>query len=137
LKLNCRSTEFIQWIQPKKILGSQSLPIDFVSIDTRNLIGAEHGCFIALVGSFRSGLQFIEAAYQQNIRVFILTEPPGIQHADAVYLIVDDPIKALQTIASVHRSRVDFPILAVAGKNGKTTVKEWLYELIKIGRAHV
>jgi alanine racemase len=131
LKLNCRSTEFIQWIQPKKVLGSQTLPIDFVSIDTRNLIGTEHGCFIALVGIFRSGLQFIEAAYQQNVRVFILTESPSIQHADAVYLIVDDPIKALQSIASVHRSRVDFPILAIAGKNGKTTVKEWLYELIK------
>ena len=131
MKLNCRSTDFIQWIQPKKVLGSTSLPIDFVSIDTRNLIGAEHGCFIALAGSFRSGLEFVEAAYHQNIRVFILSEPPSIQHEDAVYLIVNDPIKALQTLASVHRSRVNFPILAIAGKNGKTTVKEWLYELIK------
>lgn len=131
MKLNCRSTDFIQWIQPKKVLGSTSLPIDFVSIDTRNLIGAEHGCFIALAGSFRSGLEFVESAYHQNIRVFILSEPPSIQHEDAVYLIVNDPIKALQTLASVHRSRVNFPILAIAGKNGKTTVKEWLYELIK------
>lgn len=131
MKLNYWSTDFIQWIQPKKVLGSTTLPIDFVSIDTRNLIGAEHGCFIALPGSFRSGLQFVDAAYEKNIRVFIMTEPPTIQHSDAVYLLVEDPIYALQTLASFHRSKMDFPILAIAGKNGKTTVKEWLYELIK------
>ena len=73
MKLGYLTTDFIDWIQPQKVLGKGVLPIDFVSIDSRTLFGAKNGCFIALKGSFRSGEHFVEAAYQQNIRVFLLT----------------------------------------------------------------
>lgn len=131
MKLNYLTTDFIEWIKPKQVLGDAVLPIDFVSIDSRTLFGAKNGCFIALKGSFRSGENFVEDAYQQNIRVFLLTQTPLIIHEDAVYLVVEDPIHALQLIASKHRSSITYPIVAIAGKNGKTTVKEWLYEIIK------
>jgi len=131
LKLGYLTTDFIDWIQPQKVLGKGVLPIDFVSIDSRTLFGAKNGCFIALKGNFRSGEHFVEAAYQQNIRVFLLTQAPSIVHEDAVYLLVEDPVHSLQLIASKHRSSITYPIVAIAGKNGKTTVKEWLYEIIK------
>jgi alanine racemase len=131
LKLGYLTTDFIDWIQPQKVLGKGVLPIDFVSIDSRTLFGAKNGCFIALKGNFRSGEHFVEAAYQQNIRVFLLTQAPSIVHEDAVYLLVEDPVHSLQLIASKHRSSITYPIVAITGKNGKTTVKEWLYEIIK------
>ena len=131
MKLGYLTTDFIDWIQPQKVLGKGVLPIDFVSIDSRTLFGAKNGCFIALQGNFRSGEHFVEAAYQQNIRVFLLTQAPSIVHEDAVYLLVEDPVHSLQLIASKHRSSITYPIVAIAGKNGKTTVKEWLYEIIK------
>ncbi|MFM7594986.1 MAG: alanine racemase [Flavobacteriales bacterium] len=131
MKLNYFTSDFIEWIQPQKVLGDEVLPIDFVSIDSRSLFGAKNGCFIALKGSFRSGEDFVEAAYQQNIRVFLITRIPSTVHTDAVYLLVKDTLQALQLIASKHRQSITYPIVAIAGKNGKTTVKEWLYEIVK------
>ena len=101
------------------------------STDSRNLLGGKNGCFVALKGHFRSGEQFIESAYQKNVRVFISSQIPALIHPDAVYLIVEQPLKALQLIASMHRKTITCPVVAIAGKNGKTTVKEWVYELIK------
>jgi alanine racemase len=131
LKLAFHSSDVVQWIQPLRIIGELDLPIQFISTDSRNLLGGKNGCFVALKGHFRSGEQFIESAYQKNVRVFISSQIPALIHPDAVYLIVEQPLKALQLIASMHRKTITCPVVAIAGKNGKTTVKEWVYELIK------
>ena len=45
----------------------------------------------------------------------------------ANFLVVDDTLKALQTLAAHHRSKFGIPIVGITGSDGKTIVKEWLY----------
>ncbi len=37
-------------------------------------------------------------------------------------------LAALQQLATVHRQSFHYPVLGITGSNGKTIVKEWLYQ---------
>ena len=43
---------------------------------------------------------------------------------------VPDPLHALQKLAATHRRRFSYPVIGITGSNGKTVVKEWLYQLL-------
>ena len=45
---------------------------------------------------------------------------------ETCYLIVDDTLRALQGMASLHRQQFKIPVVAITGSNGKTTTKEML-----------
>ena len=131
MKLNFSPAAIISLLGPKRILGVFETHIQYLSIDTRSYTQESNACFIALKGPFRNGVDFTEEAYRKNIRIFIVGEEPKIVHTEACYLVVDDTLLALQCIAKAHRDKFNIPILGISGKAGKTTVKEWLYELIK------
>src|SRR5690606_15854788 len=73
--------------------------------------------------------KFIAALYEAGVRQFVVERPVTIG-GDANVLQVASSISAIQDIASVHRHGTDVPVIAVTGSNGKTIVKEWLYQLL-------
>src|SRR5690606_4665645 len=46
------------------------------------------------------------------------------------WLFVQDTLHALQQLATYHRKQFAYPVIAITGSNGKTIVKEWLYQLL-------
>jgi alanine racemase len=48
----------------------------------------------------------------------------------ANFLKVPSPLAALQRLAERHRDEFDIPVVGITGSNGKTWVKEWLYQII-------
>ena len=52
------------------------------------------------------------------------------QFADANFLKVPSPLAALQRLAERHRDEFDIPVVGITGSNGKTWVKEWLYQIL-------
>ena len=50
------------------------------------------------------------------------------------FLIVANPLKALQKLAEIHREEFKIPIIGITGSNGKTIVKEWLHQLLSPDR---
>lgn len=40
------------------------------------------------------------------------------------------PLVALQSLATAHRKAFDIPVIGITGSNGKTIVKEWLFQLL-------
>ncbi|MFM2037778.1 MAG: alanine racemase [Bacteroidota bacterium] len=131
MKINFSPAAIISLLDPKRILGVFETNIQYLSIDTRSYTQESNACFIALKGPFRNGVDFIEEAYRRNIRIFIVGEEPKTVHSEACYIVVNDTLQALQRIAKAHRDKFNIPMLGISGKAGKTTVKEWLYELIK------
>lgn len=107
-------------------------PILDLAIDTRvNLPAPDQTLFVALSGNQRSGSDFLPQAYSKGIRAFLLSAPPREPlPADASVLIVPDTRQALQDLARSRRQQFKGPVLAITGSNGKTVVKEWLYELL-------
>ena len=43
---------------------------------------------------------------------------------------IPSPLKGLQKLAEKHRMKFDVPVVGITGSNGKTIVKEWLYQLL-------
>ena len=99
-------------------------------IDSRSIIDPGHSLFFALPAE-RDGHEFIDASYQQGIRNFVISDSHfGTAHADANFLLVSDVKTALQELALYNRENHQLPVIAISGSNGKTIVKEWLYQLL-------
>jgi alanine racemase len=104
--------------------------IQEVVYDSRKINPSPGLVFFALIGPFRDGHHFIPKAYEKGVRVFVVQKAPKNQWVDASFIIVDNALLGLQMLAANYRNKLNYPILAIAGSLGKTTVKEWLYHLL-------
>lgn len=104
--------------------------IKHLSIDSRKLIEPSNTLFFALQ-SYRDGHQFIADAYQKGVRNFVVSDlPQSSNYPNANWIVVPDTLKALQKLASWYRHQFNLTVIGITGSNGKTVVKEWLYQLI-------
>ncbi|GAA4792440.1 bifunctional UDP-N-acetylmuramoyl-tripeptide:D-alanyl-D-alanine ligase/alanine racemase [Olivibacter ginsenosidimutans] len=118
-------------------LANDTSIIHTLCYDSRKISNPAHALFFALSGQ-RDGHQYIRDAYQQGIRHFVvkkdLFHKPFADQAKAFpqasFLQVNEPLQALQDLAAYHRKQFRYPIIAITGSNGKTIVKEWLYQLL-------
>jgi alanine racemase len=99
--------------------------------DTRSISTPEAALFIALPGTHRDGHRFVQQAYDKGVRAFLLSREmhPALP-PDASVLQVPDTLSALQDIAASHRREFDIPVIGITGSNGKTVIKEWLYDAL-------
>ncbi len=117
-----------------KLLGQSDCIIKHLLIDSRQLTDPLHSVFVALTSERNDGHQYVLGLSQKGVKVFIVNHIPenciGTPE-DICFLIVPDTLKALQQLATYHRTKFMLPIIGVTGSNGKTIVKEWLYQLLK------
>jgi len=97
--------------------------------DSRRINNPAEGLFFALSGR-RNGHEFVAEAYAAGVRNFVVKQGPEIKVPFANFLIVPDVLKALQALAAHHRKRFNLEVIGITGSNGKTIVKEWLYQLM-------
>ncbi|MFO8087854.1 MAG: bifunctional UDP-N-acetylmuramoyl-tripeptide:D-alanyl-D-alanine ligase/alanine racemase [Bacteroidales bacterium] len=104
-----------------------------ILIDSRRLTSPENRMFIALKSSKNDGHGFISELYQRGVRNFIVDHiPEAISSVDdANIILVKDTLRALQKLAEYHRRQFHIPVIGITGSNGKTIVKEWLYQLLQ------
>lgn len=103
--------------------------VEHLVIDSRKAIVSSGAVFFAITGSRNDGHRFLETLYQQGLRNFIV-EKKVVLPADANILLVTSATQALQDIAAHHRKAFSIPVIGITGSNGKTIVKEWLYQLL-------
>ncbi len=113
--------------------GNPDAVIRHLLIDSRSLASAETSLFFALKGERHDGHKFIADAYKKRVRNFVVSELPSPVEAfpDANFILVKDTLTALQQICVNHRKKFNIPVLGITGSNGKTIVKEWLYQLMQ------
>lgn len=105
--------------------------IDYIFFDSRKIFSPATSLFIALKGPRRNGHTFIPELYKKGVRNFIVCEEfKQEDYPEANILCVKDGLKALQHLAAFHRKQFDIPVIGITGSNGKTIVKEWLYQLL-------
>ena len=106
--------------------------VEHVCYDTRISAGSA-SVFVALDGDKRNGHDFIHAAFQLGIRVFLVNRtfeiPSGVS---GMFFQVENPLKSLQDLAIHHRKKWSIPVIGITGSNGKTIVKEWLSDLLQL-----
>ena len=99
-------------------------------IDSRQVMAGRQTLFFALVSHRNDGHKYIEELYQKGVRAFVVNRVPEGDFPEAVFVVVQDTLKALQQLAAYHRSRFHIPVIGLTGSNGKTIVKEWLAQLL-------
>ncbi|HPA35707.1 MAG TPA: Mur ligase family protein, partial [Chitinophagales bacterium] len=119
-----------------QVLNGQTLQqktdavISAICTDTRQQIIPDKALFFCLTGR-NDGHQYIMQAYQKGIRNFIVSKDIDITACpEANICKVADTLNALQEFAAHHRAQFALPVIGITGSNGKTIVKEWLYQLL-------
>ena len=113
--------------------GENVADVAFILIDSRSLCFPEETLFFALQTNRNDGHKYIPELYQRGVRNFVVTDVPTDRaetYPDANFLKVSNTLKALQRLAERHRDEFDIPVVGITGSNGKTMVKEWLYQLL-------
>lgn len=115
-----------QWLR-----NPPDLSIGYLTFDSRKVFFPSSSVFFAFTGERRNGHRFLPELYQKGVRFFVVSEQVDISlYPDAGILLVNDTLASLQQLAAWHRSRFDIPVIGIAGSNGKTIVKEWLFHLL-------
>ncbi len=115
----------------KNILSSPGSFIEHLLTDSRRISFVETSLFFALKTKRRNGATFIPNLYANGIRNFVVQDEIDFEaYTDANFIIVKDTFDALQKLAANHRANFNYPVIGITGSNGKTIVKEWLYQLL-------
>ena len=113
--------------------GDRDANIGFILTDSRSLCFPEETLFFALKSERNDGHNYIPELYRRGVKNFVVTDVPkgyASDYPEANFLKVVNTLEALQRLAERHRDEFDIPIVGITGSNGKTMVKEWLYQLL-------
>ena len=113
--------------------GHSATQVEWLLTDSRSLVFPETTLFFALRTKVGDGHRYVADLYRRGVRNFVVGTLPAEHETafpDANFLQVLSPLKALQRLAERHREEHDIPVIGVTGSNGKTVVKEWLYQLL-------
>lgn len=101
--------------------------------DSRKLSNAAETLFFALESKNNDAHKFVSELYKSGVRNFVVSKllPEWDAFSDANFLHVKNTLSALQKLGAYHRGRFQIPIIGITGSNGKTIVKEWLYQLLE------
>ena len=103
-----------------------------LAFDSRRIQQRQDILFFALVSQRNDGHRYIGELYRKGIRHFVVNRQfaEASSYPDADFIQTEDTLAALQKLAQEHRKRFMIPVIGITGSNGKTTVKEWLYQLL-------
>jgi alanine racemase len=111
--------------------------VEHLLIDSRKIVYPETSLFFAIKSSRNDGHRYLQDVYDAGVRNFIVEKKSivnisilsGLNGANVVS--VENSLTALQQLAAAHRNLFTIPVVGISGSNGKTVVKEWLYQLLK------
>ena len=134
----------IQAIQPLQVIGNtdnlQWLHIQHLLIDSRQLGNEPLNTLFFAFKTNNNGATYIPTLIQRGVRCFVIEQnnpilPELLKLANTednpVFILVNNTLTALQQLAIYKRSLYHGPVIGITGSNGKTVVKEWLYQLLK------
>jgi len=120
-----------------QIIGAETASLREAEIgilltDSRSLSDPAVSLFFALSTCHNDGHRYVRDLYEHGVRNFVVNQTfEGIETMpEANFLQVSDTLAALQQLAAFHRKRFNIPVTGITGSNGKTIVKEWLYQLL-------
>lgn len=101
--------------------------------DSRSLTIRENTVFIAFRTNTDDGHRYIGQLYEHGVTNFIISQPLSSfasLYPEANFVEVLDTLQALQKLAKEWRSAFDIPVVGITGSNGKTVIKEFMYQLL-------
>lgn len=114
------------------IADEKSSHIHHLLLDSRKISSPSSSLFFALDGDRHNGHNFIGELIQTGVCNFIVSKKEVIEkNSSANFILVENTLHALQNVAAFHRKQFKLPVIGITGSNGKTIIKEWLYQLLR------
>lgn len=130
--------QIYNWSHGTWLAYHENMMIGELVIDSRKTGNPEKSLFIAIKTARRDGQSFIVNAYEKGIRNFLVQKAMDTSaFPGSNFLLVPDTLHALQQIAAAYRKQFNLPVIGITGSNGKTMVKEWLFQLLGSTRSVV
>ncbi len=127
-------TEIVKITDGKILLSNNPVAVvEHLLIDSRKILFPNTTLFFAIAGPRRQGKEFVIDLYNKGVRNFIVDNTFELlpnTFVDANIVAVKNVLWALQNLVTSHREKFNIPIIGITGSNGKTIVKEWLYQLL-------
>ncbi|MBA2610345.1 MAG: bifunctional UDP-N-acetylmuramoyl-tripeptide:D-alanyl-D-alanine ligase/alanine racemase [Bacteroidetes bacterium] len=122
-------------ITNSKFIGGTNNKVSIFLNDSRALQSPADTLFIALKTARNNGHNYIADLIEKGVRSFLIQENEfdisKYKNADVSFVVSANPLRAIQQLAAFHRKQFTIPVIGITGSNGKTVVKEWLYQLLK------
>ena len=121
------TTKQLADLTKSQLIGNGGLQVTTISFDSRTLYSSADTAFIAINTQKNSGEKYIQAAVEKGIKIIISEhQVAGLQ--DITWIIVENSLRFIQQLAKHHLSLFNLKTVGITGSNGKTIVKEWLYQ---------
>ncbi|MFS4431720.1 bifunctional UDP-N-acetylmuramoyl-tripeptide:D-alanyl-D-alanine ligase/alanine racemase [Chryseobacterium sp. S90] len=123
------TVQHIAEITNAQIIGDGNLMIKNIAYDSRIIYSTKNTAFIAINTPKNSGEKFIESAIDRGINV-IISEHHYPEFENITWVIVKNSVEFLQKLAKYHFENSHLQSIGITGSNGKTILKEWLYQCL-------
>lgn len=123
------TVQHIAEITNSQFIGDGSLLIKNIAYDSRIIYSIKNTAFIAINTHKNSGEKFIESAMDKGINV-IISEHHYPAFENITWIIVENSVEFLQKLAKYHFEHSHLQSIGITGSNGKTILKEWLYQCL-------
>jgi alanine racemase len=123
------TTKQIAEITQSQLIGDKDLPIQHIAFDSRNIYSTHKTAFIAINTKNNSGEKYIPQVIEKGIKI-IISETFFDDYEGVTWIIVENSVKFLQDLAKYHVENAQLKTIGITGSNGKTIVKEWLYQCL-------
>lgn len=110
-----------------KIIGDENYIIKNIAFDSRIIYSTKATAFLAINTKKNSGEKFIESAINKGITT-VISEKEYPQFQNITWLIVENAVDFLQKLAKYHFQHSHLKTIGITGSNGKTILKEWLFQ---------
>jgi alanine racemase len=126
------ASEIESIVKGKILTSGNNVVIDNLLLDSRKIAHPSSSLFIPIVTNRRNAHQFIDDVHQGGVSCFLVSEDIDTSTYKNCWIIhVENTLTALQQLVAWQRAKFSIPIIGITGSNGKTIVKEWLYQLLE------
>lgn len=114
------------------LIGSKDHVVEHLLLDSRQITFPNTALFFAIIGQRHDGHDYLNQLYESGVRSFVISRTvPTDKYPNAAFIKVPDTLAALQKLAYFHRHQFALRTIGITGSNGKTIVKEWLFQLLR------
>jgi alanine racemase len=125
-------TEIVR-IVDGELFGNAAVSVNYILTDSRSLLYPSSTVFFARAGARHHGNNYVVDLYDRGVRCFVVESLPNefLSLQDANFMLVTCVLTALQKFAAEHRNRFSATLIGITGSNGKTVVKEWIFQALR------
>lgn len=116
-------------ITNSQLLGDENIAVKNIAFDSRNIYQSLHTAFLAINTDKNSGEKYIKSAIEKGVNVIISENRIPVDE-NITWIICENSVKFIQDLAKFHLKQFSLKTIGITGSNGKTLVKEWLYQCL-------